>query len=63
MSEVICSILILLPYHSFINIPFVQLFTVYEEHLRQSSVVVAEEQNQLARSIKQADQSVSQILC
>ncbi|XP_063683472.1 uncharacterized protein LOC134817997 isoform X1 [Bolinopsis microptera] len=40
----------------------IELFTVYEEHLRQSSVVVSEEQNQLSRSIKQADQSVALIL-
>lgn len=41
---------------------YLQLFTIYEEHLRQSSVVVAEEQNQLSRKIKHADQTVSQIL-
>ena len=39
-----------------------QLFTVYEEHLRQSSVVVAEEQNQLSRNLRETDQTVAQIL-
>ena len=38
------------------------MFTIYEEHLRQNSVIVAEEQNQLSKKIKHADQTVSQIL-
>jgi len=40
----------------------VELFTLYEEHLRQSAAVVTEEQNTLTRDIKQTDVTVSQIL-
>ncbi|KAL5270069.1 hypothetical protein ACHWQZ_G003528 [Mnemiopsis leidyi] len=40
----------------------IELFTVYEEHLRQSTVVAAEEQNQLSRHLKETEQIVSQIL-
>lgn len=40
----------------------IELFTVYEEHLRQTSSVVSGEQNVLSRDIKQADTTVSNLL-
>lgn len=39
-----------------------ELLTIYEEHLRQSSAVVSEEQNAMSRSIRQTDNTVAQIL-
>ena len=42
--------------------PFLQLFSLYEEHLRHTAVSISEEQNKLTRTIKDHEGAVAQIL-